>query len=78
MYSLSTITIKKETRMLLEKIRKFYEVKAGRPITWDEFFQAVFTEKPYSKRYVLDLSEEEAATIIEVVIEERLKWRKRV
>jgi len=66
--------------VLLEKAKKIYELRIGRPTTWDEFLLALASTTIQGGREesVLELTDEEARLLENLVSEGRSSWSKRV
>jgi hypothetical protein len=70
----STITVNKEVKQLLERKKKELEIKLNKPLSWDDFFKYIFTER---EEKVPKLSNEEAEILKRIVEEDRKNWRTR-
>ena len=70
----STITVNKEVKELLERKKKELEIKLNKPLSWDDFFKYIFTER---EEKVPKLSNEEAEILKRIVDEDRKNWRTR-
>ncbi|PVU75244.1 VapB-type antitoxin [Acidianus hospitalis] len=70
----STITVNKEVKELLERKKKELEIKLNKPLSWDDFFKYIFTER---EEKVPKLSNEEAEILKRIVEEDRRNWRTR-
>ena len=70
----STITVNKEVKELLERKKKELEIKLNKPLSWDDFFKYIFTER---EEKVPKLSNEEAEILKRIVEEDRKNWRTR-
>ncbi|BCU69650.1 VapB-type antitoxin [Stygiolobus caldivivus] len=67
----STISVSEEVKELLERKKKEMEVKLGKPLTWDEFFQEVL------KGENVPTLTEEVETLKRLVLEDRENWKVR-
>jgi hypothetical protein len=70
----STITVNKEVKELLERKKKELEIRLNKPLSWDDFFKYIFTER---EEKVPKLSNEEAEILKRIVEEDRKNWRTR-
>ncbi|MQL56384.1 VapB-type antitoxin [Acidianus ambivalens] len=70
----STITVNKEVKELLERKKKELEIKLNKPLSWDDFFKYIFTER---EEKMPKLSYEEAEILKRIVEEDRKNWKTR-
>ncbi len=64
----------KGVKSLLERMKAKFEEELGRKLTWDEFFERIAMRLGVES--ILELNEEEAKIIKELVIEGRKSWRR--
>ncbi len=75
----SSISVRRETKKILERLKRLYEIKQGRTLTWDEFLLLIIPQAhDLVRESVLELSDEEADFLHKIVVEGRKSWRRRV
>jgi|GEM_PF-1212208 len=79
---LTTVSIRRDTKRLLERVKRDMELEAGRALSWDEFFLMLVGDRgkggKVSDEEVLFLSDEEAKALIELTRRGRESWSERV
>ncbi len=82
--AVSTISIRRTTKAILERAKKAYEARVGKTTTWDEFLlelasrfmdRSGLTNNEYS---LLELNDFEAEVLLKLVEEGRKSWLRRV
>lgn len=69
---ITTISISKEIKELLERKKREMELRLGRALSWDEYFRILIKEEnPQPPK----LSKEDAERLKELLVER--KWRER-
>lgn len=75
---LTTVSIRRDTKRLLERVKRDMELEAGRALSWDEFFLILLGDRgKVSDDAVLFLSDEEAETLMELTRRGRESWSQR-
>ena len=73
--SITSISLKKETEEKLNLLRKIYEAKLGRSLSWDEFFEKLL-EKEEVDFKILKLSDKGAEIMLDLLKKGRESWRR--
>jgi len=75
--STTSISLKKETKEKLNLLRKIYEAKLGKSLSWDEFFEKLLEkEKEEVDFEILKLSDKEAEIMLDLLKKGRESWRR--
>jgi replicative superfamily II helicase len=69
----SSISVSKEIKNKLERAKRNLEIKLGRSLSWDEFFERILSEE--KSEYLI--TEEEAKILLKLIEEGRKSWRER-
>jgi len=73
----TSISLKKETKEKLNLLRKIYEAKLGKSLSWDEFFEKLLEkEKEEVDFEILKLSDKEAEIMLDLLKKGRESWRR--
>lgn len=67
----------RRVKSLLERAKAKYERELGKRLTWNEFMERVVLRR-LNVESVLELSDEEANTIMELTVKGRESWRRYV
>jgi len=77
--SITSISVKKETKEKLNLLKKIYEAKLGKSLSWDEFFEKLLEKERERVDFeVLELSDEEAEIMLDLLRKGRESWRRHV
>jgi len=77
--SITSISVKKETKEKLNLLKKIYEAKLGKSLSWDEFFEKLLEKEREKVNFeVLELSNEEAEIMLDLLRKGRESWRRHV
>ncbi len=82
--AVSTISIRRTTKTILERAKKTYEARIGKTTTWDEFLLELASRfmgegnLVDSEHSLLELDDNEARVLLKLVEEGRRSWLKRV
>ncbi len=77
--SITSISVKKETKEKLNLLKKIYEAKLGKSLSWDEFFEKLLEKEREKVDFeVLELSDEEAEIMLDLLRKGRESWRRHV
>jgi len=77
--SITSISVKKETKEKLNLLKKIYEAKLGKSLSWDEFFEKLLEKEREKVDFeVLELSNEEAEIMLDLLRKGRESWRRHV
>jgi len=69
--------VSRRVKSLLERAKAKYERELGKRLTWNEFMERVVLRR-LNVESVLELSDEEANTIMELTVKGRESWRRYV
>ncbi len=76
--ALTTVSVRKDTKRLLERVKRDLELETGKALSWDEFFLMLISYRgEEGDEEVLFLSDEEAKTLLKLVEEGRKSWSRR-
>ena len=67
----------KRVKSLLERAKAKYEKELGKRLTWNEFMEKVVLRR-LNVESILELSKEEAETIMELTVKGRESWTRYV
>ncbi|OYT31067.1 MAG: hypothetical protein B6U94_04465 [Thermofilum sp. ex4484_79] len=78
---ITTISIKSSTKRIIEKVKKNYEKSLNRKLSWDDFLLFLLSSEKRVERFkdisILELSEDEAELLRELLEKGRESWKKR-
>ena len=75
--STTSISLKKETKEKLNLLRKIYEAKLGKSLSWDEFFEKLLEKEKEEVNFeILKLSDKEAEIMLDLLKKGRESWRR--
>ncbi|OYT60328.1 MAG: VapB-type antitoxin [Desulfurococcales archaeon ex4484_217_1] len=74
---ITSISLKKETKEKLNLLRKIYEAKLGKSLSWDEFFEKLLEKEKEEVNFeILKLSDKEAEIMLDLLKKGRESWRR--
>jgi len=73
----TSISLKKETKEKLNLLRKIYEAKLGKSLSWDEFFEKLLEKEKEEVNFeIFKLSDKEAEIMLDLLKKGRESWRR--